>query len=64
MSQGILAFGAISGAFSDIPMGTKLLFIAIIAAVIFASKGGKGGSGNKSGGSSGAAGGSAPTDVS
>ena len=43
---------AFLGAFSDIPMGTKILFLIIIIAVIFANKGGKGGSGGSSTGGS------------
>lgn len=38
--------GALIGAFSDIPMGTKLLFVGIIIAIIIANKGGKGGGGS------------------
>lgn len=44
---------AFLGAFSDIPMGTKVLFLIIIIAVIFANKGGKGGKGGSGGSSTG-----------
>ena len=40
---------AFLGAFSDIPMGTKILFLIIIIVVIFANKGGKGGKGGSCG---------------
>lgn len=44
---------AFLGAFSDIPMGTKILFLIIIIAVIFANKGVKGGKGGSGGSSTG-----------
>lgn len=44
---------AFLGAFSDIPMGTEILFLIIIIAVIFANKGGKGGKGGSGGSSTG-----------
>ena len=50
----LLALGSIIGAFSDIPLGTKLLFIVIIIAIIAASKGGKNSGGGSYNGSSGA----------
>lgn len=50
---------AFLGAFSDIPMGTKILFLIIIIAVIFANKGGKGGKGRKGGSGGSSTGGSA-----
>lgn len=46
----ILAIGSIAGAFNDIPLGTKLLFLAIIIAIIAANKGGKSSGGGRSSG--------------
>lgn len=50
--QSTLLTGAIVGAFSDLPLGTKLLLVGIVIALIYGMKGGKGGSSGKSGGGS------------